>query len=68
MNPNITESILEQATLDWFKELGYSILNGPNIAPGELFSERASYSDVILEGRARSALANINPLIPQEAI
>ncbi len=65
---NITESIIEQAALDWFKELGYSILNGPNIAPGELFSERASYSDVILEGRARSALANINPSIPQEAL
>lgn len=65
---NITESIIEQATLDWFKELGYSILNGPNIAPGELFFERASYSDVILEGRARSVLANINPSIPQEAI
>ena len=68
MNPNITESILEQATLDWFKELGYSILNGPNIAPGELFSERASYSDVILKGRLRSALAGINPSIPSEAI
>lgn len=65
---SITESIIEQAALDWFKELRYSILNGPNIAPGELFSERASYSDVILEGRARSALANINPSIPQEAI
>jgi type I restriction enzyme R subunit len=66
---NITESIIEQAALDWFKELGYSILNGPNIAPGELFSERASYSDVILKGRARTVLlGNINPSIPQEAI
>lgn len=65
---NITESIIEQAALDWFKELGYSILNGPNIAPGELFSERASYSDVILKGRARSVLAKINPSIPQEAV
>lgn len=65
---NITESVIEQAALDWFKELGYSILNGPNIAPGELFSERASYSDVILEGRARLVLAKINPSIPQEAI
>ena len=65
---NITESIIEQAVLDWFKELGYFILNGPNIAPGELFTERASYADVILEGRARLVLANINPSIPQEAI
>ncbi len=65
---NITESVIEQATLDWFKGLGYSILNGPEIAPGELFAERASYSDVLLENRVRSALANINPSIPQEAI
>jgi type I restriction enzyme R subunit len=65
---NITESIIEQATLDWFKGLGYSILNDPDIAPGELFAERTSYSDVLLEKRVRSALANINPSIPQEAI
>lgn len=65
---NITESIIEQATLDWFKGLGYSILNGPDIAPGELFAERSSYSDVLLEKRVRTALENINPSIPQEAI
>lgn len=65
---NITESEIEQATLDWFKGLGYSILNGPDIAPGELFAERANYGDVILEGRVRSALTNINPKVPPEAI
>lgn len=65
---NITESIIEQATLDWFKELGYSVLNGPDIAPGELLAERSSYSDAILDGRLRSALTKINPNIPQEAI
>jgi type I restriction enzyme R subunit len=65
---SITESEIEQATLNWFKELGYSILYGPDIAPGELLAERASYGDVILEGRLRSALASINPSIPSEAI
>src|SRR3989338_4394131 len=64
----ITESVIEQATLDWFKGLGYSILNGPDIAPGELLSERKSYSDVILESRLRSALTKINSSIPPEAI
>ncbi len=70
----ITESIIEQATLDWFKELGYSVLFGPDIAPVEaygntpLLSERTSYSDVLLENRVISALANINPAIPQEAL
>lgn len=65
---NITESEIEQATLNWFEGLGYSILNGPDIAPGELFAERTSYGEVLLEKRVRSALANINPAIPQEAI
>lgn len=65
---NITESIIEQATLDWFKELDYSILYGPDIAPAELFSERASYSDVILSERLHNALTTINPEIPPEAI
>jgi type I restriction enzyme R subunit len=65
---NITESIIEQATLDWFRELGYPVFNGPEIGPGELFAERVNYSDVILEGRVRSALTNINPTIPADAI
>jgi len=65
---SITESEIEQATLDWFKELGYAILYGPNIAPEELFAERKNYSEVILEGRVRSALTRINPNIPDEAI
>ncbi len=64
----ITESEIEQAALDWFKGLGYSVLNEPDIASGELFAERASYSDVILENRVRSALTKINPAIPDEAI
>ncbi len=69
----ITESEIEQAALEWFRWLGYSVLYGPDIAgaygnmPLPMF-ERASYSDVILEGRVRSALTNINPAIPQEAI
>ena len=30
-----TESIVEDATLNWFDELGYTVLHGPDIAPGE---------------------------------
>ncbi len=29
------ESIVEQAALDWLESLGYNILSGPEIAPGE---------------------------------
>ena len=68
MSTGITESVVEDAALAWLKELGYTALNGPNIAPGEPKAERASYSDVVLVGRLRSALARINPDIPSDAL
>lgn len=43
----ICESAIEEAVLDWFDELGWSLLHGPDIAPGEPASERETYSDVI---------------------
>ena len=58
-NRRITESVVEEAALSWFEELGYAVLSGPDIAPSEMFSERESYDDVILEGRLRSALTGI---------
>jgi len=64
----VIESTVEDATLSWFEELGYNVLHGPDIAPGEMFAERASYSDVTLEKRLRAALVRINPQAPAEAI
>jgi type I restriction enzyme R subunit len=65
---NFTESTVEDAALELFSGLGYTILHGPDIAPGELFAERADYSDVLLLGRLKQALAKINPKIPAVAI
>jgi hypothetical protein len=31
----LNESIVEEAALTWFGELGYAIAHGPDIAPGE---------------------------------
>lgn len=62
------ESVVEEATLSWFEELGYTILNGPEIAPGELFAERESYEEVILTRRLRDAIAFLNPNIPVSAL
>ena len=65
-----TESELEQATLEWFEELGYSYIGGPEIAPppdGEN-PERKNYGDVVLEDRLRSAVAKINSQIPNIAL
>jgi len=36
-NRRITESVVEEAALSWFEELGYAVLSGPDIALGELF-------------------------------
>src|SRR5260370_29935613 len=68
MSTDFTESIVEEAALSWCEELGYSVLYGARIAPGEPDAERSSYSDVILSDRLRAALAKINPRIPTSAL
>jgi type I restriction enzyme R subunit len=64
----LTESVVEDAALSWFGELGYSILSGPEIAPGELLAERDDFSDVILTKRLRETLYSLNLNLPTEAI
>ena len=38
--PQFTESVVEEATLNWFDELGYAVLHGPDIAPGKQVQTR----------------------------
>ncbi len=61
MTSFIAESAVEEVCLDFFAELGWSVLYGPEIAPGEPGAERSSYRDVLLEGRLRSAVERLNP-------
>jgi len=63
-----TESTVEDAALELLTELGYTVLHGPDIAPGELLEERAQFSDVLLLARLKNALARINSRIPAAAI
>jgi type I restriction enzyme, R subunit len=63
----LNESIIEEITLSWFTELGYAVVHGPKIAPGEPGAERDSYGDVVLVGRLRDAVNRLNPAIPEEA-
>src|SRR6202050_1759783 len=65
---SVAESTVEEAALSWFEDLGYTIVHGPDIAPGELFAEREAYGDVVLVKRLREALQRINPEIPVEAL
>ncbi|MFZ1828064.1 MAG: type I restriction endonuclease [Candidatus Competibacteraceae bacterium] len=64
---SLNESIVEDAALEWFGELGYAVRHGPHLAPGEPAAERDSFSEVLLVGRLREALRRLNPAIPEEA-
>ncbi len=55
------ESVVEEAAIEYFQDLGYTYVSGPTIAPDGVSPERASYTDVVLQGRLRAALARINP-------
>ena len=64
------ESVVEEAALAWLRALGYTVLDGPEIAVGEPAAERSdpNYRDVILEGRLSHALKRLNPDLPSEAL
>jgi type I restriction enzyme, R subunit len=64
----LTESHVEDAALAWFGELGYTVLHGPDIAPGEPLAERETYGQVVLAARLRRKLADLNPHIPADAL
>jgi len=67
MTQPLNESIVEDAALEWFGELGYAIGHGPRFAPGEPAAERESFGAVVLGGRLRDAIRRLNPAIPEDA-
>ena len=64
----LTEADVEQAALAWLESLGWQIAYGPHIAPGAPGAERDDYGQVILDRRLRDALAEINPVLPFDAL
>jgi type I restriction enzyme, R subunit len=66
--PNFTESVVEQAALTWLESMGYMILSGPEIAPGEMMAERENYGQVVIEHRLRQTLQRLNPQVPADAL
>ena len=64
----INESIVEQAALDWLKGLGYEVLSGLAIAPGETAAERSDYKQVFLFDRLQTKLEDLNSKIPLEGL
>ena len=63
----LNESIVEEAALTWFGELGYAVGHGPQLAPGEPAAERDSFGEVVLVGRLRETIRRLNPAITKEA-
>ena len=43
MSARFAESVVEDAALGWLGELKYSVLHGPEIAPGELAAEYSRF-------------------------
>ncbi|MYH15305.1 MAG: type I restriction endonuclease subunit R [Gammaproteobacteria bacterium] len=63
----VTESIVEDVALDWFRELGYQVIGGAEIGPAPT-ALRKSYAEVVLDSPLRGALGALNPEIPKDAL
>ena len=68
MSAPFTESVVEEAALEWFGALNYGVVGGLSIAPGEPAAERTSYAEIILKGRLRDALERLNPSVSPEGL
>ena len=66
MKNKITETQIEQFTINLLESQGYQYLYAPDIAPDSETPERQSFEDVILLERLQSAVSRINPALPSE--
>ena len=63
----MTEDQLEQETLSWLVDVGYTSVYGPDIAFDGNAPERSNYTQVVLVERLRNAINRLNPLVPLAA-
>ena len=63
----LSESVIEEVALDWFRELDYSVISGPEMQPGPN-ALRETHEDVLFLSTVRGALARLNPDLPEEAL
>ena len=64
----LNEEDLENISIEWFKDIGYSSVHGPNLAPDGQSSEREDFRQLTLTDRLRSALKKLNPEVPPATI
>ena len=60
----LSEESLELIVQDHLAELEWQAGHGPDFAPG--FGERDTWNDIVLRGRLRNAVRNLNPDVPEE--
>jgi len=60
----MNEEQLESLCLEWFRDNGWDVLFGPDIAFDGINPMRSSYSDILLKGDLQSAYNQINPHLP----
>ena len=63
----LSESVVEDAALDWIRALGYDVISGPDMPPGP-YALRESYGDVVFDSSLRVALEQFNPNLPSQAL
>ncbi len=77
---SLNESLIEEATLQWFGELGYSCLGAEALTPTLSHGERESYGEVVQfrcaqtfiltfsqrEKEKRVAILRLNPAMPED--
>ncbi|MCY3826334.1 MAG: type I restriction endonuclease subunit R [Candidatus Dadabacteria bacterium] len=63
----LSESVVEEAALGWFREIGYLVIGGADMQPGKN-SLRETHKDVLFPTTLREALSRLNPELPAEAI
>lgn len=67
MTSKITESEIENFVITLLENQGYQYIYGPSIAPDSDNPERATFEEVLLLDRLRSAVSRINPGVPADA-
>ena len=58
--PALNESIVEDAALEWFGELGYEVGHGPHPAPSGPTAERESFGEVVLVRRLNGRIPRLS--------
>ena len=64
---SLNDSIVEDAALEWFGNLGYAAGHGPHLAPGEQAEGTLTPALSHEEREKREAIRRLNVSIPKEA-